>query len=63
MSGFFLSRLSLIDKTLLSVSLILFLYTFIDKEFNIFIAYLVFVFFATIHFLNFKIRKLKATQK
>ena len=63
MSGFFLSRLSLIDKTLLSVSLILFLYTFIDKEFNIFIAYLVFVFFATIHFLNFKIRKLKAIQK
>ena len=63
MSGFFLSRLTLIDKTLLSVSLILFLYTFIDKEFNIFIAYLVFVFFATIHFLNFKMRKLKATQK
>ena len=63
MSGFFLSRLSLIDKTLLSVSLILFLYTFIDKEFNIFIAYLVFVFFATIHFLNFKTRKLKATQE
>ena len=63
MSGFFLSRLSLIDKTLLLVSLILFLYTFIDKEFNIFIAYLVFVFFTTIHFVNFKIRKLKATQK
>ena len=63
MSGFFLSRFSLIDKTLLSFALMLFLYTFIDKEFNVFIAYLVFVFFATIHLLNFKIRKLKATQK
>ena len=63
MSGFFLSRLTLIDKTLLTVSLILFLCTFIDKEFNIFIAYIVFTLFATIHCLNFKMRKLKVKKK